>query len=332
VSAGFAKTDVPIFLLAGQSNMTGYSSVNDLSAEQKKSVSNVMIYMDLSWEGDKSKMKKWLTLGPGFGSNSNAIGPELFLGKTLSDSLPGQKIALIKVSAGSTYLAYHRDNNGQEDCWTPPSANNGTAGRHYKLMISAIDAALKSFNTAYDTTLYTPRWAGFVWLQGEFDGQVQNLANAYEANLTHLINDVRKDLKVSDLPIIIPMIDVQGSWQFNSTIRAAEVAVTKKLKNVDTVDTKGFATDGVHYRAAGQVKIGTITAQRWLKMKYQYSPTVSVAPAALTMVKKQLNNTNPVSFISLNGRQAIGSDYIHNGVFITRTESGTLRYTPYLAK
>jgi hypothetical protein len=72
------------------------------------------------------------------------------------------------------------------------------------------------------------------------------------------------------------MIDVQGSWQYNSIIRAAEVAVTKKLKNVDTLDTKGFPTDNIHYKAQGQVKIGTITAQRWLNMNYVYDHSVSV--------------------------------------------------------
>jgi hypothetical protein len=330
VSVGYAKTDVPVFLLTGQSNMTGYASANDLTSDQKKTIDNVKIYMDLTWEGDDSKERKWLTLGPGFGSSGSNMGPELFLGRTLSESMSGQKIALIKVCCGSTYLGNYSAKSS--DCWVPPSSNNGNAGPHYKRMLTSSDAALKAFNSAFDTTLYTPRWAGFVWLQGEFDGQDQNLSNAYEANLTCLINDVRKDLKVSDLPIIIPMIDVQSSWQYNSKIRAAEVAVTKKLKNVDTLDTKGFPTDNVHYKAQGQVKIGTIAAQRWLNMKYQYSPTVSVAPVALTMVKKQLNRTNPVSYISLNGRQVLGSEYIHNGVFITRTESGIFRYTPYFAK
>jgi Carbohydrate esterase, sialic acid-specific acetylesterase len=330
VAVGYAKTDVPVFLLTGQSNMTGYASANDLTSDQKKSIDNVKIYMDLTWEGDDSKERKWLTLGPGFGSSGSNIGPELFLGKILSDSMPGRKIAFVKVCCGSTYLGNYSAK--ASDCWVPPSSNNGTAGAHYKRMLTSIDAALKAFNSAYDTTQYTPRWAGFVWLQGEFDGQDQNLANAYEANLTCLINDVRKDLKVSDLPIIIPMIDVQSSWQYNSKIRAAEVAVTKKLKNVDTLDTKGFPTDNVHYKAQGQVKIGTIAAQRWITMKFTYSPTATVSPLSLITVKKQPGLANPVSFTSLNGRQVIGSDYIHNGIFIRQTGSGIFRYSPFFSK
>ncbi len=56
-TASFGKTDVPVFLLSGQSNMTGYSAlVSDLTADQKKNVDNVMIYMDA--DGDAAKRKK----------------------------------------------------------------------------------------------------------------------------------------------------------------------------------------------------------------------------------------------------------------------------------
>jgi hypothetical protein len=269
-----AKTAVPVFLLAGQSNMSGYASANDLTADQKKTVDNAKIYVDMTWENN-GKLKKWLTLGPGFGSSASNIGPELYIGRSLSDKMPDLKIALIKVCCGSTYLGNYTSK--ASDCWVPPSSNNGKAGPHYTRMLSAVQTALNSFNSAFDTTQYTPRWAGFVWLQGEFDGQVKALADAYEANLACLINDVRKDLKIDDLPVIIDMIDVQNSWQYNSIIRAAEVAVTKKLKNVDTVDTKGCATDGTHYKAQGQVKIGTNTIDRWLAMKYDYGLIVQIA-------------------------------------------------------
>ncbi len=298
----FSKTAVPVFLLTGQSNMSGYASANDLTADQKQNVENVKIYVDMTWENN-GKLKKWLTLGPGFGSSANNIGPELYIGRTLSEKLPGTKIALVKVCCGSTYLGNYASK--ANDCWVPPSSNNGNAGPHYKRMLNAIDAAFKAFNSAYDTTKYTPRWAGFVWLQGEFDGQIKFLADAYEANLTYLINDVRKDLKINDLPAIIPMIDVQGSWQYNSIVRAAEVAVTKKLKNVDTLDTKGFPTDNVHYKAQGQVKIGTITAQRWLDMNYVYDPSVGIdmnnkLPTAISLHTSQTPDGN---MIDLSGRK-----------------------------
>jgi hypothetical protein len=56
-SISVAKTDVPVFLLSGQSNMTGYANASGLNSDQKKNVDNVKIYMDLVWEGDASKLR-----------------------------------------------------------------------------------------------------------------------------------------------------------------------------------------------------------------------------------------------------------------------------------
>jgi hypothetical protein len=206
----------------------------------------------------------------------------------------------------------------------PPSSNNGTAGPHYLRMRSAITASINAFKSAFDTALYTPRWAGFVWLQGEFDGKFKYLADAYEANLTCLINDVRKDLKVSDLPIIIPMIDAQGAWQYNATIRLAEVRVTA-MKNVDTLDTKGFPTDNVHYKAQGQVKIGTIAAERWLNMHFNYGPVVAVGRQCYSPLVSQARSPAelpvPDMVFDLSGRKINNArrPFIQEGVFIRVT-------------
>jgi hypothetical protein len=262
--ASFGKTDVPVFLLSGQSNMAGMQAlVSDLTADQKKTVDSVMIHLDA--EGDASKRGKWLTLGTGFGSTSSNLGPELFFGRTLADSLK-RRIALIKDAVSGAPLGTAQ--NG----YLSPSSNNGNGGSLYKNMMNHIDAAMKSF----DTTKYTPRWAGFVWLQGETDAMNQSQANAYETNLTNLIKDIREKTKVEDLPVILPMIDVQSTWTHNATVRAADVACKEKLKNVDTMDTKGLPTNGIHYKAPGHVTIGTICAQRWLNMKFEYGSTTPV--------------------------------------------------------
>lgn len=317
-----AKTDVPVFLLTGQSNMSGYASANDLTADQRQEVGNVKIYADMTWEGDNAKERKWLNLGPGFGSGAGRIGPELSMGRALSELMPDTKIALLKICCGSTYLGLMQSK--ANDCWVPPSSNNGNAGAHYKRMLSSIETALSKFNDAFDTSEYTPRWAGFVWLQGEFDGQDRNLSNAYEENLTNLINDVRGDLEVDDLPIIIPMIDVQNSWPYNAIVRAAEVAVTRNMENVDTLDTRGFETDGAHYRARGQVKIGTITAQRWMDMDYEYRTPVVVGRgnAPIHIVNRPAARISLLPQYDLAGRSVTCSEKVPsvNGIRVLFTK------------
>jgi hypothetical protein len=310
----YAKTAVPVFLLSGQSNMEGFSaSVNDLTADQKKLVNNVKI-IQFS-QGEVSTLEKWLTLGPGFGLTASNLGPELSFGRTLSDSMPGKKIAFIKDAIGATFL-------GLTNGWLPPSSNNGTGGTLYNNMMMYIDKALKTFNTAYDTAQYKPVFAGFVWFQGEYDAYNIDLSKAYEKNLTNLIKDIRVKVMVSDLPVIIPMIDTQAEWTNNAIVRAADVTVKQKLINVDTLDTKGFPTDGIHYTAAGHIKIGILAAKRWLNMHYKYDPAVSVTfnSPLQVMQQKPISSLSGI-FFDISGRQIKDlNNSFHNtsgGVFIT---------------
>lgn len=232
------------------------TDISQLGTNEKAVINDIKIYQ----ETEGVHKGKWETLGPGFGGTGNQFGPELFFGKILTDSMPGKMFAFIKDAASGTYL-------GQTGGWLPPSS--GGPGTLYRNMMTHIQAALKSFNSAYDTSRYTPRWAAFIWLQGEFDGwNDQSLANKYETNLTNLIKDIRDTTGVDDLPIIIPMIDASSNWKYNSIIRKAEIAVAEKIANCDTLDTKGLATDGIHYKTSGMKTIGQVSAIRWLAMNY----------------------------------------------------------------
>jgi hypothetical protein len=272
------KTAVPLFLFSGQSNMVCLgSSVSDLPSEdQKMSFENIKIHnrSDQASQG-------WSTLKPGFGGDANHFGPELYFGKVLADSMPDTKMAFIKDASSGTYL-------GQSGGWLPPSS--GGPGTLYKNMMNHIDKALDDFNDAFDTSEYEPRWAGFIWHQGEFDGwNDQSLANKYEENLTNLINDLREMAGDDSMPAIIPMI-TGSMWQYKDIVRAAEIAVAEKLVNTDTTDTDGFAlsSDNIHFNAASQIKIGTNCALRWLAMDFTegwWDPVVPVVyhstPAAV---------------------------------------------------
>ena len=253
-----AKTAVPLFLFSGQSNMVCLgSAVSDLPAdEQKKTYENIKIH-----NRSDNASQGWSTLKPGFGGDAGHFGPELYFGKVLADSMPDTKFAFIKDATSGTYL-------GQSGGWLPPSS--GGPGTLYKNMMNHIDRALKEFNTAFDTSEYTPRWAGFIWHQGEFDAwNDRSLAEKYEENLTNLIKDIRTRAADDSMPAIIPMI-TGTIWQYMNIVRNAEIAVAGKLVNTDTTDTRGFAlaADGIHFNAASQVKIGTNCALRWLAMEY----------------------------------------------------------------
>ncbi|MEN9308330.1 MAG: Endoglucanase precursor [Fibrobacterota bacterium] len=296
-----AKTEVPLFLLSGQSNMVGLGTTSgSLTAAQKQffPIDNIKVYVDA--EGDATKvMKRWNSLSPILGSTTSQFGPELFFGKVLADSFPGRKFAFIKVARSGTYL-------GKATEWLPPSSNNGKGGTYYAAMMGSIDAALKAFHSAFDTTLYTPKWAGFLWLQGEFDAMDATLSNQYETNLNNLIKDIRSKAGVADLPVVLPMIDAQSMWTNYSKIWAADVAMTKKLTRVDTVSTKGLPTDNIHYKTEGMVTIGERCAARWIKMKF---PTSSVSMPFTGFDQRIHLQPNSVRY-DLSGRR-IGNPSAH---------------------
>lgn len=297
VSLSFSKTAVPVFLFSGQSNMVSMASVTDLSADQKKTIDDIMI--NVSGDCDPSKKGKWLSLGPGFGSQSVNFGMELFFGKTLADSMPDKKIAFIKNAINGSSL-------GNSNGWLPPSSNNGTGGTHYQNLMRHIDEAIGSFHTAFDTSLYYPRWAGFIWLQGESDAMSQNLADAYQNNLENLIKDIRARLESPDLPVILPMITTGSLWVYSAKIRSADLAVKEKYKNIDTVETKNYRIpDNMHYDASGQINIGRFAALRWLAMHYDYSGIVLVNHRnSANHFPKRLQNTAGVLFFDLSGRKS----------------------------
>lgn len=248
---------IKVFLLAGQSNMSGWTPTTGMPSAYTPTQPNVLIYAD--GELEAGKKKRWLTNGMDFGHANGWFGPELVFGKTLSDSLPGTKIALIKYATGSTYLATN---------WRPPSSG-GTVGPMFNTLITTATSAL----TALDAQ-YTPEWCGMLWMQGEFDGGNQGYANEYQTNLGNLVKDVRSRLNQPTLPFIIAMIDSSRSWPYAGTIRTAERNVAKNTANVGIFDTYGYATDGTHYKLDGMIAMGRDYALTYLS-KFR-TPTTSL--------------------------------------------------------
>ena len=237
VSSG--ATPIKVFLLAGQSNMTGWASTSGLSADLSQSQPAVLIRAngDVYWKN----ARKWLQCGPGFGHALGCFGPELTFGKSVTGPVPGKKIALIKYTVGGTELATR---------WRPPSSG-GEVGDLYVKFIYEIGISLATLDSNY-----IPEIAAVLWMQGEYDAKNLSYANEYQYNLANFINDIRAKLNNPQLPFIIGMIDEQNLWPYSQIVRTAENTVAKTLSNVGIFDTRGFPTDGVHYQRDGMIRLG----------------------------------------------------------------------------
>lgn len=300
------KTIVPLFLFSGQSNMVGLGTdASQLSSEEKKEIENIKLY---NVSDQKKDVGEWKTFGPDLGATSNMFGmsgnyfgPELFFGRVLADSMPDKKMAFIKDAMSGTYL-------GKSDGWLPPSS--GGPGTLYGDMMKHIDEALESFNDAFDTSLYTPKWAGFIWHQGEFDAQknYKDLADKYEENLTNLIKDIREMAEDDSLPVIIPMISQATlmRWDFIDIVHEAEIAVAEKLHNCDTTKIIDYnLSDGIHYDTPSMKKIGTNCALRWLAMGFTddwWKPVPVVYQTEKRMSIPVQNAYSNPKFFDLSGR------------------------------
>jgi len=267
---------VKIFILSGQSNMTGRGALGDLrkpAADQKATLvryimapENVGKYKFL-YEGKQKNNAGWtvrddvfITLGgwphdgskdegkhgglaPNYGGFRNhGIGPELSIGHALGDFY-AEPVLLVKVAFGGCSL--FKD--------IRPPSSGGTVGEKYPQIVKAVEDSIEHLpeiiaghkkEAGYEIT-------GFFWNQGESDMSPEASAE-YEKNLTNLINDLRRDVKAPGMKAVVAVTGFGGreqtfaepeQKQASENVIAAQFAVSKRPEfkgTVATVETRDF--------------------------------------------------------------------------------------------
>ena len=100
--------------------------------------------------------------------------------------------------------------------------------------------------------------AGIVWMQGESDAQELDVARRYRANLTELMNLIRKDLGDRNLRVVIGRITNWPVWKHGDIVRQAQAAFVQADHNavlVTATDEYGHS-DKWHYDTAGYLDLG----------------------------------------------------------------------------
>lgn len=234
VRADARSKPVKVFILAGQSNMEGKAKMTLLDFQATQPATRPL-YAHLRKDGEWIQRDDvWIKffnrkgkLTVGYGS-PRCIGPELGFGTVVGDHYEEQ-VLLIKTAWGGRSL--YRD-------FRPPSAGLPAPTVLEKLLAeqrkrrpeTTLDDIKKSFGASYramldevNTTLANLKssfpdyagqgyeLAGFVWFQGWNDMINADATAEYTANLTHFINDVRKELKSPRLPFVIGQMGVDGA-------------------------------------------------------------------------------------------------------------------------
>ncbi|MCB1095920.1 MAG: hypothetical protein KDN22_10130 [Verrucomicrobiae bacterium] len=168
-----------------------------------------------------------LTIGyTGYGGDTH-IGPELQLGHVLGDYF-SQPVLLIKTAWGGKRL--------QVD-FRPPSSG-GVTGTYYQQMVEEVREALGELGgQPYEI-------AGFVWMQGWNDMISKEATAEYDTNLVNLVNDIRAEFKVPELPVVIGELGNGGEAKPGSgmdAFRQAQQRAVRKLSRAIFVPTQSFA-------------------------------------------------------------------------------------------
>ncbi|CAN0922369.1 Probable carbohydrate esterase At4g34215 [Linum grandiflorum] len=222
-----------IFILAGQSNMAGRGGVEHgkwNGVVPRQSAPNPRILRlsgRLEWEVAKEPLhwdidveeNKTCGVGPGM-----AFANSLLLNSNTSKSGGNMVVGLVPCAMGGTGIRRWRKGR-----------------RLYRRMVGRTRAAARDGG----------KIRGLLWYQGESDTVRREDGEGYKWRLEKLISDLRSDLRIPTLPLLLVAL-ASGEGRFIEEVRQAQLGI--KLANVKCVDAKGLGlkTDHLHLTTSSQ--------------------------------------------------------------------------------
>ena len=238
---GEVSAEARVYLLAGQSNMSGAGLFAELKKSEQKPPAGVQIW----------HQNKWQEIEPGISANEGRFGPELAFGRAMKKAYPDDEIYLIKKAAGGTSLHKHwKVTDGQ--------------GPLLRSFLTMAKAALKNLDK--ERVSYTIE--GMLWMQGESDAD-QGKGAEYEESLEDFIKEMRREFKVRKMPFvmgrILPTFDrPEGNGPL---VRAAQEKIAEDDEKVACFDTDDFERiNKGHYNHKGQLELGETFAEHLLDL------------------------------------------------------------------
>jgi hypothetical protein len=235
-----------VFILAGQSNMTGHGQARELEPPYNQPHERIRLWANGRWEY--------------FVPQKN-FGPGVAMAHQLAEHWPEDTIGIIKVAIGGTgILAFQPD-------WTRKSADRTGDGRKGKLYQDITDA-VKAAREVSDFEL-----TGFAWKQGGNDMRSADLGNEYLANFEKMITSLRRDLEAPQLPAFIATQltreqleayegPVNKRYPAFLSVVTAQHDAADKIPHVVTFAHGKLAcrADGIHFDNEGQFTLGRMYA------------------------------------------------------------------------
>jgi hypothetical protein len=235
-----------VFVLMGQSNMSGAARAARLKSPYNEKHDRIRIWANGRWEYFVPRSR----FGPGVG-----------MAHQLAEFWPKDTIGIIKVAVGGTGI------RGFEKNWTKERADrtfDGRKGPLYKDLMNAVTEANK---------VSKPVFSGFVWKQGGADGTKKDLADEYYDTFKQLVSDLRRDLDVPGMPVFVLTYlndedldekakTAQPKRKYIGAVLKAHNRAGREIPDTVTVHHGKLPTmpDGIHFNAEGQITLGKMAA------------------------------------------------------------------------
>lgn len=262
---------VRVFILAGQSNMEGHGFIAadpernggrgslEFLAKDAETANRYAQFLDPTGQW-RTRSDVWIAYldrhGPltvGYGARREMIGPEFGFGWVLGDALE-EPVLLIKCAWGGKSLAvdFRPPSAGKPSYSLGAAADAALAqdpeflGRYYRETLTLTRRALAGIQDLVPGSDGRYVLSGFGWHQG-WNDRINDRFNAeYEHNLSCFIRDLRRDLKVPDLPFVIAETGMSGIEERHPralSLMKAQAAVAQRAEfrgTVGFVGTKAF--------------------------------------------------------------------------------------------
>ena len=266
---GFGKK-ATVILLAGQSNAAGCSRDEYLKqnvseeqyAEYEAGYDNVYINYFASATNESHGFVK---CEAGQGEWGGFFGPELGLAEKLNELYPDQTFFIIKYAWGGTNL-YEQ--------WLSPSSD-GETGPLYNSFVEYVNASLDYLTLKN----YDVKVEAMCWMQGESDSLEEDVALAYEENLSRFVSDIREEFAdyASDdgIAFVDAYIAATIFWKHYIQLNQSKQAVADSSPMNAVIDTiaHGLSVIGepwdepdiAHYDSLSEIKLGHLFAEECSK-------------------------------------------------------------------
>ena len=236
----FSKENFYLYLAIGQSNMAGRAAFSD---EDFEIIPNTYLFNpNEKWEALECGMLRGEMQGYNRYSSVetdnkiNRLAPTNVFAREMKKNHPDKAIGIISNAIGGTSIASWQKNSAETNYYT-----------------EAVRRAREAMKTG---TL-----KGVIWHQGESD---QNKTEIYLEEFAKIVDDLRNDLEIPELPVIIGQILLSKSREFNDEL----MRIKAVIPYTDCVSAEGTSDlgDGTHFDSQSQRILGFRYAEKMKDM------------------------------------------------------------------